>query len=240
MGTELIAAKTPVEAKGLFALLAEAWRTLLQEEPKTESLLVLLAQWALETGHGKSVWNYNLGNVKATSSGPYDYCYFACNEVLLDKQAVHYETASPSTVKITRRVGDKCVVWFYPKHPGCCFRAFRTIEEGIVDYLGMMRRRFSVAWPCVLSGDPAGFCHELKRSKYYTADEAEYTKNVTSIFYSYHKRFTGSTRAAQNPSSWASAISFAESPVLSPALQDESPIYSLYSVQLEEQALLGV
>lgn len=240
MGIELAATKTLVEPGTLRELLAGAWINLFPQSPKKESLLILLAQWALETGHGKSVWNYNLGNVKATSSGAYDYCYFACNEVLPTEDAKRYQDKSPSTAKITKRGEDKCVVWFYPKHAACCFRAFATIESGVIDYLSLMSRRFSSAWPFVLKADPVGFCHALKMARYYTADEDEYIRSVSSIFRMYCTKFNGIPLATQKttPIDWAGALSFPASPVLTPDVLDESPIYSPYSVQLQEQEML--
>jgi hypothetical protein len=237
---ELPAERTPIEVGELLVLFRGAWESYLSEVPKKESLLVLLAQWALETGHGKSVWNHNLGNVKATVTGLSDYCFFACNEILSTKRAEQYQSASPSTAKITKRAGDKCVIWFYPKHPACCFRAFTTIELGVVDHFNTMCRRFASAWPFVVKGDPAGFSHALKLAGYYTADEREYTKNVASIFNAYSRRFPDPPKIDRTATcfDWSSAFAFPESAVVEPEDKDESPIYSPFSMQLQEQALL--
>jgi hypothetical protein len=63
------AEKTPSTPQQVFEALACAWRKQLGKEPKRESLLVLLAQWAFETGRGKSQWNFNLGNSKGKPDG---------------------------------------------------------------------------------------------------------------------------------------------------------------------------
>ena len=74
------------------------------------------------------------------------------------------------------------VVWFEPDNPACCFRAFPTLDAGALDYLQTLHRRFQSAWPAVVAGDPARFSHLLKRSRYYTADEAQYTKTLVALF----------------------------------------------------------
>jgi Putative peptidoglycan binding domain len=149
---------TPVTPSEVFASLEHAWKTAFDTTPHRTSLLVLLAQWALETGRGKSMHCYNLGNVKSSQQQG-DWCFFRCNEIIRGK-----------------------VVWFEPDNPACCFRAFATLEAGALDYLQTLFQRFKSAWPAVVAGDPALFSHLLKRSRYYTADEAQYTKTLVSLF----------------------------------------------------------
>ncbi len=129
--------------------------------PKRESLIVLLAQWALETGRGHSMHCFNIGNIKGRPGGTdgHDWVFFRCNEVLKGK-----------------------IVWFDPPDPGCCFRAYDNLELGARDYLALLRKRFSKAWPAVIIGDPAAFSHALKAQGYYTASEGLYTRSLVSIF----------------------------------------------------------
>jgi hypothetical protein len=152
-------ALTRASVPEVYAALRSAWDALFGEIPARESLLVLLAQWALETGRGKSMHCYNLGNIKHVPGDGRDFTYFRCNEIINGKE-----------------------VWFDPPHPACCFRAYPTLEAGAADYLALLQRRFSKAWPAVLAGDPAEFSHQLKVSRYYTADEKLYTKSVVSLF----------------------------------------------------------
>ena len=53
-------------------------------------------------------------------------------------------------------------MWFHLPHPACRFRVFSSLTLGAVDYLTLLRKRFHLAWPAVLSGDPVGFVHALK------------------------------------------------------------------------------
>jgi hypothetical protein len=149
---------TPVAPVQVYDALRTAWRKQFDAFPHRTSLLVLLSQWALETGWGRSMHCFNLGNVKsAQKSG--DWCFFRCNEIINGR-----------------------TVWFEPDHPACCFRAFQTLDDGALDYLQTLHRRFQRAWPAVLAGDPAQFSHLLKRLRYYTADETAYTKTLVSLF----------------------------------------------------------
>jgi flagellum-specific peptidoglycan hydrolase FlgJ len=152
------AVATPCTQAELYAALRQAWlQCAFDAIPTRASLLVLLAHWALETGWGHSCWNFNLGNKKRIPGR--DYYYMRCNEV----------------------IGGH-VVWFDPPSPACAFAAFPDLETGCVDYLSGLRGTFRAAWPSVLAGDPAGFCHALKVARYYTADEALYTAGVVRCY----------------------------------------------------------
>jgi hypothetical protein len=135
-----------------------AWKNQFGSAAQPSSLLVLLAQWALETGRGRSMHCYNLGNVKSAGTSG-DWCFFRCDEIINDK-----------------------VVWFEPDAAGCCFRAFADLNAGAADYLKTLNSRFQRSWPAVLSGDPAAFAHLLKLQGYYTANEAQYTHTLVALF----------------------------------------------------------
>lgn len=154
--------KTVVTALQMYEAFCAAWREAFEVEAHRTSVLVLLAQWALETGRGASMRAFNVGNLKSREGDGYDYSYFACNEILHGK-----------------------VVWFYPDDPGCRFRAYTTLEAGVADYLALLHTRFAKAWPAVLAGSPDAFAHLLKVQGYYTADEAQYTRSVVSLFNEY-------------------------------------------------------
>jgi hypothetical protein len=155
--------RTPVTEGEVYTALGGAWQTEFGSAAPRSSLLVLLSQWALETGRGHSMHCFNLGNVKSRQQTG-DWCFFRCNEVINGK-----------------------IVWFDPDDPACCFRAFNTLADGALDYLHTLRSRFSAAWPAVLNGDPAGFSHLLKLSRYYTADEHQYTQTLVSLFSEFNR-----------------------------------------------------
>lgn len=165
----------------------KSWLSRFGSVPKKESIWVLLAQVTLETGL-KSCHCWNLGNVKSREGDGYDYTYFACNEILPTAQAHKLATASPATTKITRDRSDgTSVIWFYPDHPTCRFRAFGSLLEGAADHLAILTKRFQKSWSAVLAGDPIAYAHALKVQGYYTADESDYARSLASLFRSLSK-----------------------------------------------------
>jgi hypothetical protein len=182
MATELPDVLTPLVKEDLARAMWEAWIHVFGAAPKKESIWVLLAQVQLETGL-KACHCWNLGNVKSSEKDGLDYCFFACNEILKTTKARAMATAAPDTAKVTKDRNDgTSIIWFYPKHPACRFRAFSTLLDGAIDYIGLLNKRFSKSWPAVLAGDPAQFAHLLKVQGYYTADESVYVSSVKACF----------------------------------------------------------
>lgn len=180
---ELPDLKTPAPKEDVLRALWSAWLHCFGAAPKKESIWILLSQWALETGWGASMHNFNYGNVKSREGDGFDYCYFACNEILKTSTAESYVAKSPQTAKITTyRKDGTAIIWFYPKHPACRFRAFKTLLEGAIDHIALVHKRFARSWPAVLAGDPAQYAHALKLQGYYTADESSYSKTLVSVF----------------------------------------------------------
>lgn len=177
--------------------LSQAWVNIFTTPAKKEQLLVLAAQSAIETGRWKYNHSYNFGNVKSVEGDGRDYCYFACWEVFSKPVAAAYVANSRPDARaaITEHRSDGTdVVWFYPEHPACRFRAYEVhdadgkIDEwasmvlGLTDYLGLLHKRFYKAWPAVLKGDPAEFVRELKKQGYFTADLQPYIDSEVSLF----------------------------------------------------------
>jgi hypothetical protein len=165
--------------------MAYAWVQLFNEQPKKESVLVLLSQGALETGQYKKMWNFNIGNIKSTDSDGRKYSFYKCNELLKRKEADRLVASADQDggpAQITSISGDIATVWFYPNNKYCRFRAFESLEEGAIDYMSFLHKRFNSAWTSVLAGDPKQFCHFLKLKNYYTANEAQYTKTVCALY----------------------------------------------------------
>ncbi len=135
-----------------------------------ESIVVLLAHSALETGRWKvGLHRWNFGNVKAYPDKLKDgefFTLFRCGEILNGKE-----------------------VFFDPPHPQCAFRAYKTRDEGISEHLKFLqRKRYAKAWQMVLKGDPAAYAHELRVGGYYTANEKIYTKTLVKLFNEYAKK----------------------------------------------------
>lgn len=182
MSIEIPNKLTPVTKEGLIQSMWHAWMHYFGSVPKKESIWVVVAQTWLETGL-KSCHNYNLGNAKSREGDGFDYQYFACNEIFSTKQAETMVKASSGTAKITtRRDNGTAIVWLYPKHPGCRFRAFESLLEGATDHLALVSNRFGKAWPHVISGDVEAYAKALKAQGYFTADLATYTKGIKRCY----------------------------------------------------------
>lgn len=162
-------ALTRVTPTGLYAALGVASRArgeALEHAPR----LVLLAQWGVETGGGVWCHSWNIGNVKHVRGDGHDYAMFRCWEVEGGKK-----------------------VWYEPPHPATWFRAYASLAEGVVDYLGQLQGRFRTAWPAVLDGDPVGFARALKAARYYTATEADYVRAIVAWFERFRRAIPEST-----------------------------------------------
>ena len=186
MPSELVDVLTPVTRTDLLKGLVEAWGHLFGVAAKKESICILGSQWCLETGNGKSMHCFNLGNVKSSEGDGHDFTFFGCGEELSLGVAQHaVQSSSLVTIKRIYQVGSTQMasVWVEPKHPWCRFRAFQSINEGAIDYINLLVKRFQRAWPSVLSGDPALFSHYLHEQHYYTADEGSYTAGLVSLYH---------------------------------------------------------
>lgn len=148
------------------------WKQQFNEIPKKESVGVLYAQDALETGSTTSMWNNNIGNVKyvpTTGDDNWQYMMLANVWEMINGQKVVFQPPSPAT-------------WF---------RAFETLADGIAFHLDFLKNhRYKAAWAAVVAGDPAQFAHLLRQAGYYTAPEADYTRAMNMYFSKYMKDTT--------------------------------------------------
>ena len=161
-----------LEAEAVHAL-REAWHKIYGQYPNDNSLGVLFAKSALETGRWRLIHCYNFGNIKkkrktATSQDDGHYfTMFRCGEVLNGKH-----------------------IMFEPPHIQTHFRAYKSAQEGAEDYIRFVSqsKRYAKAWQKVLEGDPKGYAHELKVAGYYTANETTYTAGVVKLFEEFLRR----------------------------------------------------
>lgn len=151
-------ALTPCTVQELYAALTDAWTERFKAPPSRASMLVLIAQWAEETGWGKSMHCYNIGNAKHVHGDGRAWCTFPCTERL-----------------------EGVVVKLDPPDVGCRFRAYPSLAAGAGDYLVSLTERFAGAWPAVLAGDVRRFAAEFAREDYYTAKEELYEAALVQI-----------------------------------------------------------
>ena len=145
--------------------LKEAWKKVYNEYPSKNSLALLWAQSAGETGRWKLLRNYNWGNIKKRKNDTEQLwtSYDAGENLTINGVYKHY--------------------MFYPYHPQTHFAAWDDALSGAEYYIRFLsqRKRYLRAWQEVIKGDPVAYCKELKAAGYFTAGLAHYTKGVVSL-----------------------------------------------------------
>ena len=154
MGNRVERFKTDISETQMAQAIIEGWKDLFGSTPLKEQVALILAQNDLETGHRKSMWNFNVGNITTDGKGEYDY---------FDDLKTNEQT--------------KDGVW---KKMNLKYRAYHNLNEGTKDYLKFLgeNKRYAGAWQHILHPDPVAFSKALKQSGYYTANEKEYTNGL--------------------------------------------------------------
>lgn len=166
--------RTKYTLNQLIGGLVEGWYKKFGEVPKKESIGVLYAQNALETGGTVAMWNNNIGNVK-----------FVANGGNIDDGKEYMMLANTWEI-----INGKKVI-FQPPHPATWFRSFETLGDGVAHHLDFLRnKRYKKSWSAVEAGDPAEFAHLLKVAGYYTASEADYIKLMKYYFNKFMRETT--------------------------------------------------
>jgi hypothetical protein len=156
-GNRVERVRTDVSEPQMAQAIISAWQQKFGGAPSKEQVAMVLAQNDLETGHRKSMWNYNVGNITTGANGTFDYF----DDLATDEQI------SPG-------------VW---KKMNLKYRAYPTLDAGVKDYLNLLSSgRYTKAWEHIKNPDPTSFSKALKEAGYYTANEAPYTKNLVSLF----------------------------------------------------------
>jgi hypothetical protein len=199
---------TPLTPRDVMWALRAAYERVTSLVPSRDTLALLTAQSALETGRWKAIHCFNLGNVKAAETYAGFYTCFRCNEVI-----------------------DGKTVWFDPPHPQTRFRAFISLEDGARDHLEFLagRTRYASAWAALIVGDPERFVRALKLAGYFTANEESYKAAVVSLFREYSRMLEMDPRIVEPPplpiphraTPLAGPVSVADS-MVDDALQDMS------------------
>src|SRR5271166_5657081 len=105
-----------------------AWTVMFRTAPSKEQVSMILAQNNLETGHRKSMWNYNVGNITHTKGDGFDYWQG------LDWLYDYFKDSSGITQKQKKTVTLK-------------YRAYPDLKTGVKDYLKFLRsKHYADAW----------------------------------------------------------------------------------------------
>jgi hypothetical protein len=157
--------KNVVSEKDMATALRNAYKLVFNKYCSNETLSILMAHVALETGRfTKQLICFNIGNIKRSSKQ--FWTMYRCSEILDDKE-----------------------IFFDPPHPQTHFRAYKSLEEAAKSYiLFLLKDRYEMSLDSLMAGKPKEYAHNLKINGYYTGNEAKYTAGVVSLSKEYLKK----------------------------------------------------
>jgi hypothetical protein len=158
--------KTTYKEEQLVTGFINGWIKQFGEIPKKESIAVIYAQNAIETGLSIAMWNNNIGNIKYIPSSN------------MDNDNVDYMMLNG----VWEILNGKRVV-FQPPDRQTWFLSFPTLEDGVAHHFNFLKNnRYKKAWGSIEAGNPAQFASILKSLGYYTAPETDYIKAMNLYF----------------------------------------------------------
>jgi hypothetical protein len=144
--------RTPLSGTQASEALRRAYMRVTGEEPSQGTLAILTSHWALETGQGQSMYNYNFAGIKG--KGPE-----GMTAVMNTREGYGANTT----------------------HIRDGFRAYSSAEDGAADYIALLQRRYGGALDAAKNEQPGQFVEQLKAKGYFTGDPELYAKGVTQL-----------------------------------------------------------
>lgn len=165
---------------------SRAYRTALTNliaAPSDLAVAVLHGQGALETGHFKSCWCYNAGNIKAGDGYEGMYCNIKLNEII----AGHTVWFAPEGELDGKDGPVKGKRWPVPEgHPQTRMRAYATLASGVTDKIRFLASpHWKPALDRAMAGDAAGYVEGVRALGYFTAPLEPYRRAVVSLAQKY-------------------------------------------------------
>lgn len=174
---------TPVSVEQLIDALRAGYVLTMGSEPAPSCLACLGAQLCLESGNGQKAHCFNWGNKKLPAEWDGFWTTFWCDEIFdlaTAKRAIQLGPATMQRWKPDDPGPERYRVVLQAGHPWARFKAYETAEDGAADYVAFLCQK-ELVWTAAYVGDASRFSHELRRAKYYTADEKTYTAGLVSI-----------------------------------------------------------
>ena len=144
--------RTVTSREDIRAALGRSFEAVMGEAPTPAALDLLSAQASLETGRGRSMYNFNFGGIKGTSPG-------GLTTVARTHEwdgGTRYETRAH-------------------------FRAYASLDEGAQDFLSLLHRRYGGAVEAATRGGVAGYAHALKQGGYFTGPDGRYANDLREL-----------------------------------------------------------
>ncbi|HMR08704.1 MAG TPA: hypothetical protein PKA88_23150 [Polyangiaceae bacterium] len=143
---------TPMSAEEATKTLALAFERATGAEATKEVVSVLWGQWALETGRGRWMVDYNYAGLKGRAP---------------DGGSAPWSTWE-ETDEGPRRVRSR-------------FRAYESADHGAYDYVKLLSRRYPSAFAAARRGDANTFIDQLDKGGFFTERPEHYTRSVISL-----------------------------------------------------------
>ncbi len=144
--------RTPLDGASAYAHLWSAWEAVTGEAARPRTIALLWAQWALETGRGRHMYGHNFAGLKGRSP---------------DGGSLRLATTEISGGQSVRM--------------RCDFRAYATADEGARDFVRVLSEKFPGALEAARDGSPARYVGALAAGAYFTADQSDYARAVTTL-----------------------------------------------------------
>jgi len=185
MGNRVQRVRTTVSETEMAQAIIEAWKQLFSTMPTKEQVTMVLAQNALETGHRQKMWNYNVGNIITDGKGSFDF---------YDDLTTSEQVSPGKWEKMNLK-----------------FRSYPNLLAGVRDYLKLISsKKYAGAWSHIVNPNIVAFSKALKQAGYYTANEAPYTKQLSSLYKTISK--SDAYEGAKNTKSNIKQIDFSKKP----------------------------
>lgn len=153
------AKKTILSEEEAILALRNAWKEVLGSFPSNETLAIIVAQTALETGRWKSMYNYNWGNVKSLPNDGHLWTMFKCSEIIKGKE-----------------------IFFEPPHDQTKFKAHLSSKDGAVFHISFLNgKKYNKALQYAIKGNVEPYITELCKIGYFTASLSLYLKSMKSL-----------------------------------------------------------
>ncbi len=144
--------RTATSRAEIRAAITRAEQHLTGRTPSTSMVDLATAQACLETGCGRSMFNFNFGGIKGTSPSG------------MTAVSATHEWEGANRYRTQAR-----------------FRAYSSLDEGAQDFLSLLHRRYAPAVAAAERGDVDGYAHALKQGGYFTGPEARYANDLRGL-----------------------------------------------------------
>ena len=176
--TEVKAVPSSASESQMFSAIIIAWQQVFGTKPTLNQIANTWSQIAIETGRGKYILNYNVGNINWTKGNAHDYY------MTTDDKSVNGNPAEREKFRVPRR-------------------AYDSLVDGVKDYLTLLKHRPGVLGALMQNGSPQEFSHALADVKYYDPyvrddyvdkkgnKQKGYTSHLSSLHEEFVKKYQG-------------------------------------------------